>query len=450
MGEIIVRPKPAVPMPFTGERLTSEYGGQTQIEHLHRYLLAREWCRGKDVLDVASGEGYGTAMLAQVANSATGVELAQDAVDHAGQSYVAANLHYIAGDARKLPMPDAAFDVVVSFETIEHFAEQQVFLQEIQRVLRPGGLLIVSTPDRDNYSPAETPANPYHVQEMTEAEFRTLLQTQFANVSLLLQRPMYGSVLLPTTGSEAMPVCFERRGDLHFEGSTSLSRPQYMLAFASDQPIAALPPSVYIDTSRLGLLNPPDAEARLVAVQHALTASQAEERRVATELARTVDALNDERAQVEAYGVAARGRAAEMEELHRQLAECREQNKQIDVYVSAEQDRTQEVEALRVELAGLRGEVKGLLVANGMAESACATMRSRVDEAIRQASTAEVATIRVQAAGDDRARALEAELAAARAETQSAAAYARNLESSTSWRVTAPLRSISRTLLRRP
>jgi predicted nucleic acid-binding Zn-ribbon protein len=91
-------------------------------------------------------------------------------------------------------------------------------------------------------------------------------------------------------------------------------------------------------------------------------------------------------------------------------------------------------------------------------------MRSRVDEAIRQASTAEVATIRAQAAGDDRARALEAELAAAddraraleaelaaaRAETQSAAAYARNLESSTSWRVTAPLRAISRTLLRRP
>jgi hypothetical protein len=59
MGEIIVWPKPSTSLPFTGERLTTTYGGQTEIEHLHRYLMAREWCRDKDMLDVASGEGYG-------------------------------------------------------------------------------------------------------------------------------------------------------------------------------------------------------------------------------------------------------------------------------------------------------------------------------------------------------------------------------------------------------
>ncbi len=238
-----------------------------------------------------------------------------------------------------------------------------------------------------------------------------------------------------------------------------------------------------------------------MAAHNALTASRAEEHRVAAELAQTVKALNDERSQIEAYGVAARDRAVEMEELRRQLAECRKLNAQIDVYASAEQDRTQEVEALRVELAGLRGEMKGLLaanavadstcadlrrqlaeqdrtrevealraelanlrgevkglhVANGMAESACAAMRGRVDEAIRQIAAAEAATIRAQTAGDDRARALEGELAAARAaladawaETRSVAAHARSLELSTSWRLTAPLRTMSRIFLRRP
>ena len=437
-------------MPFTGERLTSDYGGQTQIEHLHRYLLARDWCRGKDVLDVASGEGYGTALLAQVANSATGLELAQDAVEHATVSYVAPNLRFVAGDARKLPLPDAAFDIVVSFETIEHFAEQQVFLKEIQRVLRPGGLLIVSTPDRDNYSPAETPANPYHVQEMTEAEFGTLLQAHFAHVCVLLQRPIYGSVLMPTSVGAAIPVCFERRGDLHFEGSAGLSRPQYMVAFASDQTVPALPPSVYIETSRLGLLSPPEAEARLVSARNALAASQAEQSRIAAELALAVEASRGERAQIEAYGVAARERSEELEGLKGQLARFRDLREQVQAHNAAGRRDLQDVEVLHAELAGLRGEIKGLLMANQMAETACAVMHDRVGEAIRSASRAETATSEVQAAGGNHIRALEAELNAARIRISSSEAQAQNLTLSTSWRLTAPLRAISRVLLRRP
>jgi SAM-dependent methyltransferase len=427
-------------MPFTGERLTSEYGGQTRIEHLHRYLMAREWCRGKDVLDVASGEGYGTALLAQTASSATGVELAQEAVDHANMSYAAPNLRYIAGDARALPVADAAFDVVVSFETIEHFAEQDMFVRDIRRVLRPGGVLIVSTPDRDNYSPAETPANPYHVQELTDAEFAALLHAHFTCVCMLLQRPIYGSVLMPAAGSAAMPVCFERRGDHHFEASSGLSRPQYRVAFASDQPIAALAPSVYVETGRLGLLSPPEAEARFLAAERAQNTAQAEQHRMAAELARAVAALDEERAQIEAYGVAARERAAELEALRGQLAQARE---------SCAQDRLEDVEALRSEVAGLQGEVKGLLVANGMAERAFAALGDRIDQALSMAPPAGAAPVRLPPASGGHGQSAGAELAAARAEAEAATALARSMALSTSWRVTAPLRAISRTLLRR-
>lgn len=83
MGEIIKWPKPSSLLSCTGERLTTRYGGQTEIEQMHRYLMAREWCRDKDLLDVASGEGVGTALLAQVARSAVGAEIAVEAVDPA-------------------------------------------------------------------------------------------------------------------------------------------------------------------------------------------------------------------------------------------------------------------------------------------------------------------------------------------------------------------------------
>src|ERR1700712_2790399 len=149
MGELIRREAAKVPATFSGERLTASISGQVEIEHYHRYLLAREFCRGRDVIDVAAGEGYGTALLAQVARSAIGIEIDNDAVTAAREEFRRANLSYLQGDARSLPLPDSSFDVAVSFETLEHLAEQDIFLSELRRVLRPGGLLVISTPDAE-------------------------------------------------------------------------------------------------------------------------------------------------------------------------------------------------------------------------------------------------------------------------------------------------------------
>jgi len=391
-------------MPFTGERLTSEYGGQTQIEHLHRYLLAREWCRDRDVLDVASGEGYGTALLAQVARSAIGVEIAPDAVAHAMSSYTGKKLSYRQGDARALPLPDASCDVIVSFETIEHFAEQQCFVKEVRRVLRPGGLFVVSTPDRDNYSPPDTPANPYHIKELTGAEFEALLRRHFADVSMLLQRPIFGSVLLPTTAGAVAPFCFERRDVGHFESSVGLARPQYLVAFASDTSVAALPASVYIDTGRLGMLSPMEATALLNTVQ------------AAGETAR---------ARAEAGEVENTRLGSETKMLRGQVAAVRA-----------------ELEACRLELAAAGGEAKGLLTANVMAERACIELRSELFVA-RSAEAAAQQSLLSTRAG------LEAELAQARDLARRSEVHLANALASHSWRVTAPLRQISRILYRR-
>lgn len=250
MGELIRREAASKPLPFSGERLTTETHGQVEIEHYHRYLLAREFCRDRDVLDVAAGEGYGTALLSQVARSAIGIEIDADAVAAAQREFDRPNLRYERGDARALPLPDACVDVIVSFETLEHLSEQDQFLAELRRVLRPGGLLIISTPDRDTYSPLNTPPNPFHVKELTAQEFDRLIGRHFARHALTAQRAIIGSVIL-RPGDQAPLWAFERRGDQFIEGSDHFARAPYLLAFASDAALPDLPNSVFVHRSDL-------------------------------------------------------------------------------------------------------------------------------------------------------------------------------------------------------
>ena len=107
-------------MKFTGERFLPNIDGAIALEHLHRYLVASLYVHNKDVLDIASGEGYGSAMLARNAKTVIGVDISEDAIAHATARYAAKNLEFRAGNAAKIPLEDASVDVVVSFETIEH------------------------------------------------------------------------------------------------------------------------------------------------------------------------------------------------------------------------------------------------------------------------------------------------------------------------------------------
>jgi SAM-dependent methyltransferase len=251
MGDRFRREAASSPEPFTGERLTSAIGGQVQIEHYHRYLFARALCDGLDVLDVASGEGYGAAQLAQVARSVVGVEYDAATVAGAAGSFRRDNLTYVQGDARALPLPDACVDVAVSFETIEHFDRQAAFVAEIRRVLRPSGIFIVSTPDRDVYSGPGIPPNPYHVAELSPPEFLDLLRPLFAHVALLRQRPLIGSAMLADTPAAGLPLVFERMGLDGFERHRMVPRAPYLIAVASGRALPDLPPSLYIERGDL-------------------------------------------------------------------------------------------------------------------------------------------------------------------------------------------------------
>jgi SAM-dependent methyltransferase len=154
--------------------------------HLKRYDFAREDCRDREVLDAACGVGYGTARLAEVARLAIGVDLSEEAIEYARRRYSAPNVEYRVADLLALDLPDASFDVVCSFETIEHVPDRDAFLAEMRRVLRPGGTFVVSTPRTGRTE--LRPANPFHEVELAPADFEALLRTRFAEVELYGQR----------------------------------------------------------------------------------------------------------------------------------------------------------------------------------------------------------------------------------------------------------------------
>ena len=170
----------------TGERMVPESAHiGTFWEHVYRYRFARQFVNGKRVLDIASGEGYGlAALVASGAREGVGVDISEQACQHARSKY---GLDVHVGSAEAIPLPDASVDVITSFETIEHVPSPQAFLAECQRVLRPGGRLVISTPINETYG-TQNP-NEYHVSEMTEAESVDLIGKYFMDLRLWAQRP---------------------------------------------------------------------------------------------------------------------------------------------------------------------------------------------------------------------------------------------------------------------
>jgi len=159
---------------------------------------------GKTVLDIASGEGFGAWFLAQRAAHVIGVDISQESVAHASVRYRHPRLEFRHGDCRAIPLEDDSVDFVVSFETLEHIREHAEFLAEVQRVLKPGGVLLISTPEVDGYADGRTQPNEYHALELSRQEFATLLQAHFANVALYDQGIKLASVIWPRPlGTEA-------------------------------------------------------------------------------------------------------------------------------------------------------------------------------------------------------------------------------------------------------
>jgi SAM-dependent methyltransferase len=181
---------------FTGERLTTGIESvHGVIEHLHRYAIAQKITKDKVVLDIASGEGYGSFLLSKSATRVFGVDIDEKAINHAKVKYaLSKNIEFNLGTTDAIPLEDKSVDVVISFETIEHHDKHDLMMKEISRVLKSDGVLLISSPEKSIYSERDS-NNPYHIKELILDDFRDLLKRNFKNVELFNQRFVIGSLV---------------------------------------------------------------------------------------------------------------------------------------------------------------------------------------------------------------------------------------------------------------
>lgn len=180
MSAIVGDPDNALPpsLPLTGERtipgLAEENYWFRRHEVVYRRLADR--CADRDVLEAGCGEGYGADLIADVARRVIGLDYDESTVAHVKARYPRVDIRH--GNLAELPLDDASVDVVVNFQVIEHLWDQAQFVSECFRVLRPGGVFLVSTPNRITFSPGrDTPLNPFHTRELNAAELTELLET---------------------------------------------------------------------------------------------------------------------------------------------------------------------------------------------------------------------------------------------------------------------------------
>lgn len=197
---------------WTGERMIpGASDAATELYHWQRYLYFRPWYENARVIDAASGEGYGTNYASHYAQSATGFDLAADAVKHATDRYP--NVQFAQQDVTTADYSDA--DLVVSFETIEHVPDPRAFLQSLRSC---SGRIVISTPNRNTHSPGNTledkPFNQFHTIEWTPTEFAELVQSVFPDrqVRFVSQESQWPGLLKEGLDPNAM-YCIAVIGD---------------------------------------------------------------------------------------------------------------------------------------------------------------------------------------------------------------------------------------------
>lgn len=231
-------------LPWTGERLVVGAKGDFVAEHLHRYAFASQYATSLDVVDIACGEGYGSAWLSQTAKSVIGIDCDNATIAHAQKKYRRENLKFAQGHAENIPLPDQSADLAVSFETIEHLENHTAMLQELKRILRPGGRLVISTPDRDIYRKISGRLNPFHARELTLEQFRLLLSKHFRHVAVAFQKSISGSWIVSCEHGSSEQV--EYTGDItNIRELPAYEYAPYIVAVASDIQFAPLSSSIF-------------------------------------------------------------------------------------------------------------------------------------------------------------------------------------------------------------
>lgn len=170
---------------MSSERLLLEEKSPWWGEHQHRYLeVLKELSGSEDVLDIACGTGYGTDILSKKCRSIIGGDINDEAIEMNSKLWNRPNIKFMTMDGTQLPFEDERFDVLVSFETIEHTTQYIQMLNEFNRVVKKGGRLYISTPNIYLNGKEGKVTNPYHTQEWTPNEFKEIISSIFSDFKL--------------------------------------------------------------------------------------------------------------------------------------------------------------------------------------------------------------------------------------------------------------------------
>ncbi len=231
---------------FTGERVVPGLvDPDLWNEHFSRYLFAARLSRGKRVIDIGCGTGYGSAELARTAATVCGIDNSSEAIAWAAANYPAANLRFEEAPCNALPAADGSIDLAVAFEVIEHLADPEPMLAEVARVLAPGGQFVVSTPNADYYAESRSSAgpNPFHHREYVAGEFDVALRKHFPHVVIFLQNHVAGISFQATNGhSSATPT-------VHSGGSADAAQAHFFVAVCAQSPQVDSPTFVYLPST---------------------------------------------------------------------------------------------------------------------------------------------------------------------------------------------------------
>lgn len=174
--------------------LDGRYWQHSYGDHMARYLFAAGFCRGKRVLDIGCGPGYGAKVfLAEGAKDVTGSDISEDAITQARQNCGADDAVFVVDDSEKLTHVTGRYDVICSLEHLEHLAKPEALLSQSTMLLGPGGVLIISVPDKIAEERLEAP-NPYHIHRWSPDELAELLGRYYAEVVLHAQVQSHSAV----------------------------------------------------------------------------------------------------------------------------------------------------------------------------------------------------------------------------------------------------------------
>jgi SAM-dependent methyltransferase len=172
------------PLEFSGE-FTSLEEYCLHLAHLRAYQEAALLGINKSVLDLGCNNGYGTALLNSRCANVIGIDVSPMAIQDAQQRFGNYGINFLVYDGRTIPFGDRSFDMIVSFQVIEHIADTTSYLAEIVRVLRPAGMALFTTPNAAiRLDPGMKPWNHFHVREYLADQLSLQLRLVFAEVSI--------------------------------------------------------------------------------------------------------------------------------------------------------------------------------------------------------------------------------------------------------------------------